>query len=103
VLSSAILEARLVQLILQQTTTLGVRVHALAHRHEAERTVREISTQYGTVRMKIKLLEGRSAGAVPEFEDCRRLADQHGVPVRVVLEAAWAAGHQESDSYGTPT
>ena len=92
VLSSAILEARLVQLILQQTTTLGVRVHALAHRHEAERAVREISTQYGTVRMKIKLLEGRSAGAVPEFEDCRRLADQHGVPVRVVLEAAWAGG-----------
>ncbi|MGC9260999.1 MAG: nickel pincer cofactor biosynthesis protein LarC [Phycisphaerae bacterium] len=92
VLAPAILEVQMIEILLQQTTTLGVRVHALAHRHEAGRAVREVCTQYGTVRMKIKLLEGRPAGATPEFEDCRRLADQHGVPVRVVLEAAWAAG-----------
>ncbi len=91
VLTSASLEEQMVQILLQHTTTLGVRVHALAHRHEAERAIKEVDTQYGTIRLKIKLLEGRSTGATPEFEDCRRLADQHGVPVRVVMEAAWTA------------
>ncbi len=91
VLASSSMEMQIVQLLLEHTTTLGVRVHALSHRHEAERTFSEVITPFGTVRMKIKLLNGSPAGGSPEFDDCRRLAAQTGVPVRKVWEAALAA------------
>lgn len=97
VLASSTLEALLVRLLLEHTTTLGVRVQALAHRHEAERAVREVATPFGVVRTKIKFLEGAPASVSPEFDDCRRLAEQCGAPVRAVLEAAWAAAREGMD------
>ena len=103
VLAGAALEASIVTLLLEHTTTLGVRVHALAHRHEAARTVRETATPFGAVRIKIKMLGGRPVAITPEFEDCKRLAEQRHLPVRVVLEAAWTAGLKDlPPMYGSP-
>jgi uncharacterized protein (DUF111 family) len=50
-------------------------------------------TPYGEVQVKVKLLDGQPVGAKPEHEDCARLAEAHGVPVRVVYEAAAAAAY----------
>jgi hypothetical protein len=58
------------------------------HRHEAGRDVRHVATRFGQVAMKVKLVEGRVAGATPEFEDCRRLAEQAGVSIAEVQRAA---------------
>jgi uncharacterized protein (TIGR00299 family) protein len=90
-LAPAAMEEPLSHLIMQETTTLGVRVHQLDHRHEAERQMREVQTHWGTVRAKVKLLNGQAAGITPEFEDCKALADTHNLPVKQVLDAAIAA------------
>ena len=95
------LEASLADLILRETTTLGVRVHAV-WRHEASREFRTVESGYGPVQVKLKRLGDEILGATPEYEDCQRLADLHGVPVRLVYEAAQAQAHVQwvQDDHG---
>jgi hypothetical protein len=91
VLGPAELESALAETILRHTTTLGVRVHSLGHRHEAVRQMREVETPFGRVAVKVKWVGQEAVGATPEFEDCRALADAAGVPLRAVLDSATAA------------
>jgi len=83
-------EAMLAQLLLRETTTLGVRVQPL-RRYEAGREVRTVETSFGPVRVKVKLLEGRAVGVAPEYEDCHRLAAEQRVPFTVVYAEAMRA------------
>jgi pyridinium-3,5-bisthiocarboxylic acid mononucleotide nickel chelatase len=83
-------EARLVDLVLRETTSLGVRARTV-RRYAAQRTVQEVTTRYGAVRVKVKWVGGKAIGAKPEYEDCVRLAEQCGVAVRQIHEAATAA------------
>ena len=83
-------EAMVAGLLLRETTTLGVRVLPL-RRHEADRRQVDVETPLGHARLKLKLLAGKVAGIAPEFEDCRALAERHGLPLgevyRIVAEA----------------
>jgi hypothetical protein len=55
-----------------------------------------VETRFGTVRMKIGSGEGIRKTS-PEYDDCRRLAEAAGVPIRVVERAAFlAAGGEEA-------
>ena len=87
-------EAAIATVLLRETTTLGVRVHPLAGRHEARREMRTLDTPFGAIRAKVKWLDAAAAGASPEYEDCARAARERGVPVRTVYEAATAACQQ---------
>lgn len=93
-LAPASLEATLAGLLLRETTTLGVRVHAV-HRHETARELRTVDTRYGPIQVKLKLIDGQVWGAMPEYDDCLRAAEAAGAPVRVVYEET-AARAQES-------
>jgi pyridinium-3,5-bisthiocarboxylic acid mononucleotide nickel chelatase len=84
------LEHALANLLLQETTTLGVRVHGV-WRHEAQREFRMVQTEHGDVQVKLKILDGRIVGAMPEYDECKRLADARGLPLRIVHEAAQSA------------
>ncbi len=83
-------EEKLVKLIFEQTTTLGVRVHQVARR-TLERAWTTVATPFGDVRMKLGSLNGRVVNAAPEYEDCRRLAEEKSVPLKEVMQAAHAA------------
>jgi uncharacterized protein (TIGR00299 family) protein len=83
-------EATLARVLLRETTTLGVRVHTV-RRHEAERAFETVETRYGPVTVKVKLIDGRPAGAMPEFESVRQVAEAAGVPIARVHAAASAA------------
>jgi pyridinium-3,5-bisthiocarboxylic acid mononucleotide nickel chelatase len=74
----------------RNSTTLGVRMHALG-RAVLGRAFERVDTAYGPVRVKIGALDGEVLGAQPEFEDCRRLAARAKVPVQRVWAAASAA------------
>ena len=91
VLAPAALESALANLILRETTTLGVRVHAV-HRHEARRSFATVETPYGAVRVKLKWAGETVAGVKPEHADCLRLAGEQKVAVRQVYEQAMSAG-----------
>lgn len=79
----------LAELILRETTTLGVRLRR-SQRLIAERRQETVLTPYGEVRVKLKLLGNRTVGA-PEYEDCARLAREQQVPLADVYRAAQVA------------
>jgi uncharacterized protein (DUF111 family) len=64
------------RVILQETTTIGVRWHE-RQRAKAQRDVVTVSTQYGEIRMKISRIGERIVTVAPEYEDCKLLARKH--------------------------
>ena len=77
-------EAVLSEIIFSETTTLGLR-RQLVERRSLLRQMREVNTRYGTARVKVALAGERVLRLIPEYEDCRRLAEANGVPLREVL------------------
>ncbi len=78
---------RLTRMILAETTTLGVRMRqetraALARRHVS------VNTRWGEVRMKLANLNGSISNYAPEYEDCRRIAQEQNVPLKAVMQEA---------------
>lgn len=82
-------------LLLRETSTLGVRIHH-ERRSCLDRTHTIVATSYGDIRIKLGSRAGEILNAAPEFEDCRAAAAQHNVPVKQVLQAAIAAYHSTS-------
>ncbi len=80
----------LLDTIFTESTTIGVRTHTVK-RHCLERTLETVSTRFGPVRMKISSYRGQVVNAEPEFEDCRKIALEEGVPLKTVMDAARAA------------
>jgi uncharacterized protein (TIGR00299 family) protein len=78
------------RVLLDETTTLGVRFHAV-DRIELDRELVPVATPYGEVRVKVARRGEATVGAHPEYEDCLARAREHGVPVKEVLAAAAAA------------
>lgn len=88
------LRARLAEVLLRETPTLGVRFHQV-DREILERRFDRVQTPWGEVAVKVGHRAGAARNAAPEWEDCLRIARATGVPARVVREhalAAWLAG-----------
>jgi pyridinium-3,5-bisthiocarboxylic acid mononucleotide nickel chelatase len=83
VLAKPELQEALAVLVLRETSALGLRISAVERRVEERRWV-EVETPHGKVRVKV----GGSGGFAPEFEDCRKLAAERGVPLKDVLAEA---------------
>jgi uncharacterized protein len=81
---------RLQDLLLRETSTLGIRVRR-ERRVCLERSHTTVATPFGNVRVKIGTRAGEKLNAAPEFEDCRAAAQKHGVAVKQVMQAALAA------------
>ena len=79
------LEEQAVLLLMRETTTLGVRRRPV-ERYVCERAIISVETPLGTVRLKRKSWAGSDLGAAPEYEDCARLAREHGIPLREVYQ-----------------
>ena len=79
--------SKLTQLIFTETTTLGVR-----RREEVRQTLarrwENVRTQWGEVRIKIASMNGTVTNYAPEYEDCRRIAAEHHVPLKTVMQEA---------------
>jgi len=73
-----------------ESTTLGVRIRQ-ERRVCLDREWQTVETPWGAVRVKIGRFQGQITCKSPEFEDCRRLAEEKGVPVLAVYERAKAA------------
>jgi uncharacterized protein (DUF111 family) len=82
--------AALLDLLLRETSTFGVRVRDVT-RYATARATRHVETPFGAVQVRLKILDGAVAGATPEYEDCRRMAAARGVPLAHVYAAALAA------------
>jgi uncharacterized protein (TIGR00299 family) protein len=78
----------LIKIMLEETTTLGVRFRE-EKRAVLKRSIEEIETSYGKVRVKFALSgEGKRIKAAPEYEDCKKIAREKGIPIKAVYGAA---------------
>ena len=84
------------QLLFEQTTTIGVRIHE-ARRKVLDREQVSVETPYGSARVKVARRAGKVVNAAPEFDDCQRLAQEKGVPLKQVIAAAEAAYFQQCE------
>ncbi len=80
-------EEKLRELLFRESSTLGVRTrhekrYALPRHHE------EVMTRWGEVRMKVASVNGKVSQYAPEYEDCRRIAVEHHVPLKTVMQEA---------------
>jgi uncharacterized protein (TIGR00299 family) protein len=75
------------ELLLTETTTLGVRYYDVQRRF-LEREIVKVHTDFGEIDVKVARLNGRVIKAMPEYEQCRAAAQQAGVALHLVEEAA---------------
>ena len=76
----------LLPIIFTETTTLGVR-RSTIERVSVPRSIETVETRYGSIRVKVARWKDIDR-AVPEYEDCRRIAEAQGVPLLEVMQAA---------------
>jgi len=81
---------QLEQILFRETSTLGVR-RWLAGRHKLPRTPHSVGTAWGPVAGKVATLPDGERRFWPEYDDCRRVALQHQVPLQQVMQAACQA------------
>jgi pyridinium-3,5-bisthiocarboxylic acid mononucleotide nickel chelatase len=80
-------EERMRALLFRESSTLGVRVRrekrfALPRHHE------QVATPWGEVRIKVAGANGTPSQYAPEYEDCRRIAVEHHIPLKHVMQEA---------------
>lgn len=85
-------EPDLARLILTETSTFGMRVQPI-YRYTAQREMKKVTTPYGEVPVKLKLMDGRPIQAMPEYDRCAQLAEEKNVPLAEVYTAALLAGN----------
>ncbi len=66
-----------------QTTTFGIRKHKVA-RKTLTREFKEFDSPLGKIQMKIGTLNGDIKSISPEYEDCKKIAEEKGIPLKQV-------------------
>ncbi len=72
-------------ILFRETTTIGVRFYE-ASRITLDRETRKIETEFGRVRMKQSKMADGTLKITPEYDDCRKIAKRHGIPVSTVMQ-----------------
>jgi pyridinium-3,5-bisthiocarboxylic acid mononucleotide nickel chelatase len=78
------------EMILRETSAFGVRRHS-AERRKLRREFVTVKTPFGEVTVKLGKMDGKTIQAAPEFESCRKLAEQAKIPLKEIYEAALKA------------
>jgi len=84
---------KLAELLLAESTAIGVRVTE-SDRILLPREVRRLETPFGRIAVKFVTDPRGDVRASPEYDDCKRAARKHGVPLHEVLRAAEAAARE---------
>ena len=82
--------AQISDIIFRETTTIGLR-HSEVARECLDREIVTIDTPLGAIRFKVAQRDGRVLNAVPEFDDCAKLAAAKNLSVKEVQAQAVSA------------
>lgn len=93
VLAEAPLREQLARIIFAETSTIGVRFSPV-DRLKLERKIVEVETRFGKIPVKIAGEPANPITVSPEYEDCRRAAATHDVPLKLIIEEAAAAARR---------
>lgn len=71
---------QIITLLLEETTTFGVRYYETG-RVALERRFEILETPFGPVQIKVGLHQGKVIKKSPEYEDCRKIAEEKQIPL----------------------
>lgn len=77
----------LAEFLFRETTTIGLRWR-LDNRFTLKRDFVKVQTQFGAIACKTASHGDELINIKPEYEDCKRVAKEHQVPLKTVLEEA---------------
>lgn len=77
------------EILLKETTTLGVRIFDI-EREIVDRKIKEVETQFGKVKVKVGILDGKTVNIAPEYEECKKIAKEKGLPIKTVYQILYA-------------
>ena len=78
---------KFLQMLFAETTTIGARSYEVRRRALPREAV-QVETRFGPIDVKVASTNNEAVNAMPEFEQCRAAAQQAGVALREVQEAA---------------
>ncbi|MBI5676134.1 MAG: nickel pincer cofactor biosynthesis protein LarC [Nitrospirae bacterium] len=78
---------KLIEIILNETTSIGVRFYR-AERKTLHREIKSVNTSLGKVNVKVSYSGKKLKKDFPEYEDCRKAARKHNVPLLEVMKRA---------------
>lgn len=81
-------KAACLSVLFAETTSIGMRIFRVDERVEADRHMARVETAYGEIKLKVSAYDGQIVSISPEYDDCRRAALEHGVPLKRVQQAA---------------
>jgi pyridinium-3,5-bisthiocarboxylic acid mononucleotide nickel chelatase len=93
VLAPSSAEPKITEIIMRETSTLGMRVRPVS-RHTAQREIIEFESSLGHARAKVKRFEGKVLSVSPEYDDCRRIALEKDLPFQEVYRVVEAEARQ---------
>jgi len=93
VLFPASVESKLTEIIMRETSTLGIRVREVS-RHVAQREIIEINSTLGRASAKVKRYAGDIIAIYPEYDDCRQIAAKQNIPFHEVYRVIVDEAHQ---------
>jgi uncharacterized protein (DUF111 family) len=76
--------------IFDQSTTFGIRKYKVS-RNKLSRKLVDVQTEFGIIKVKMGMLNGCIKNISPEHEDCKKIADDRGLPLKQVYNAAMKA------------
>ena len=82
------------RVLFEETTTIGIRYYPV-DRKVAVREFKDITTELGTAQVKISSVDGTVTNVMPEYEDCKKIARETGVPLKRVQECVKEAAMQQ--------
>lgn len=88
VLCSESASAAIMNIIFQETTTLGVRYYPLSVKRLG-RQFKDIETPWGIVSVKQGLLNNEVVQQAPEYSQCKEIAEKYGIPLKKVYHTVW--------------
>jgi len=77
----------ILEVLFSESTTLGVRIREIKRLRLAQQNF-IAETKYGKIRVKVGMFKGEIKNIAPEYEDCKKIAKQHQVPLKEVYEEA---------------
>ena len=87
---------RLADILLSETTSFGLRMYK-TERLKLKKEIKTIKTEYGNVKVKIGKRNSKIIKVVPEYEDCKKIAEEKGIPIKDIYEKVKASAKQKHD------
>ncbi len=74
-------------ILFRETTSIGVRLQDV-HRKKLLREITEVDTPYGRIRLKVSKRGNEIFSVTPEYEDCKKIAENRQLPLKQIMEEA---------------